>query len=287
MPDLRKRRGLLRKPRRAPKPLAPTGVQLRYRAFLQALVARAHALVKARLYPRLPELLGEHADAHADAHPRSVNRVLQQITEAFDRAYPQRRLERMARDIAGQTSEHQRGQLQRQLKAALGVDLETIADTGVGSATRLFIAQNVALVRTVPRDYFADVEAQVLEALRTGQRHEQLAETLEERLGVAEDRAALIARDQVLSFQADLNRLRQESLGITRYRWRTGNDERVREKHAERDFDTGDPPGQIFDWDDGPGDPTDPGDGQNPGDGINCRCWGEGVLEDVLPGADE
>lgn len=282
--DLRKHKKLPARTRRVPKALMPSGIQVRYRAFLVAIVARAHGLVRERLYPRLGDLLGEgdRADAHTDATPRSVNRVMQAVTEAFDRAYPQRRLEKMAEQIAAQTSKHQKAELQKQIKSALGVDLRTAADKGIGTLTRQFVAENVALIKTIPRAYFADVESHVLDAMRAGERHETLAATLEDRLGVAEDRAALIARDQVLSFQADLNQTRQKGLGIERFKWRCSNDERVREAHAERDFETGDPPGQIFEWDEGPGDASDPGDGEFPGDGINCRCYADPVVDDLL-----
>lgn len=277
MPNLRRLRSKFTRARRVPRALQPRGIELRYRALLQELVDRAHAIVKARLYPLLPSLLGEgKADSvHADAKPRSVNRVMQAVTEAFDRAYPQRRLERMAEQIAKQTSAHQKEQLFKQIKGALGVELSTIADTGVGTAVAQFVAENVALIKTVPRDYFTEIESRVLEAARAGTRHETLAAELEERLGVTESRAALIARDQVLSFQSDLNRIRQEGLGVTRYTWRTGNDERVREAHAERE-------GMVCDWAEGPGDASDPGDGEHPGDGINCRCSAEPYVEDLL-----
>ena len=67
-----------------------------------------------------------------------------------------------------------------------------------------------------------------------------------------------------------MTQARQMKLGIERYRWRTAGDTRVRTEHAMRE-------GQIFSWD------RPPPDG-HPGQPINCRCYAEPVIEDVLKG---
>jgi SPP1 gp7 family putative phage head morphogenesis protein len=261
---------------RRARPVQPTGIQLTYYAELRAILRYARELVRARVYPRLAGWRDPmHGDAgeRVDAPPRGVNRVLQQIAEAVARKYPLARLERLVGKIAAATGTHQRSQLQRQLE---GIDLGKIVDRGLKPQVQHFVAENVALIRTLPADYFQDVEREVLRGVRAGDRASEIQAALEERADVAQNRAALIARDQVLSFQADLNRTRQENLGVSEYIWRATPDERTRPEHAERD-------GQTFSWDDPPGDPNDEHTGGHPGEAINCRCNAEPIIpEDLL-----
>lgn len=258
---------------RLPRPVTPIAVQARYYAGLRAMLALARALLLRRVLPRLEALAGRARTDAAQAPGKRINTLVDQSAEAFWRRYPQRRMERLAQSVAQAASEHQRQQLLRQASAALSAPLAKVVDRGLRPRVGQFVAENVALIKSVPQRLFDEVEKELLAGLRDGQRHEQLARTLEDRLGVAESRAKLIARDQVLKFSGDLNRVRQEAMGVSQFIWRTSGDQRVREAHAERD-------GQVYSWADPPGDAADPGDGAFPGDGILCRCWAEPVFEE-------
>lgn len=69
------------------------------------------------------------------------------------------------------------------------------------------------------------------------------------------------------AFAGLINQLRQQDLGIERYIWRSQDDAKVRDSHA--DFDD-----QVFRWDLPPA-------GGHPGQAHNCRC----VAEPVAPGS--
>jgi len=272
MPNLRSMR--LARARRVPRPLAPSAVQLAYFAELRAILEVARELVKERLGERLPDLVAsQRTDAaeRADAgNPtRRVNRIMDRVSDAFYRRFPHERLARLAERMADRASTHQRGQLQRQVKAAVGVDL-ALADRGVRPHVQQFVAENVALIKSVPQMYFDDVEKRVLMGMREGLRHTEIAAQLEERFGVAESRAKLIARDQVNKFTGALNKVRQEQLGIGAYIWRTMNDNRVRSEHEDRE-------GRHFTWD------APPEDG-HPGEPINCRCYAEPDFAGIVEG---
>lgn len=285
MPDLRKLRA--RGPRRRPPRVRqPDGVRLEYYRTLKAILAYAHALVRDRLLVLLPELVAARSDAYpldginggyppsgmrTDANPgRRVNRKVDQISAAFYRRFPHEKLEKLARRVALETDARSRVEVLRQAKALVGVDLPTVAAAGLTDAIRDFSAENVALIKSIPDTYFGDVEKVLTRGLNAGQRAPAIAAELEERLGVAEDRARLIARDQVGKFFSSLNETRHRGLGLNRYVWRTSNDERVRPEHAELN-------GQVFSYDDPP---VVDGEAVNPGDAILCRCWADPVLDD-------
>lgn len=75
------------------------------------------------------------------------------------------------------------------------------------------------------------------------------------------------------AFAGLINQLRQQDLGIERYIWRSQDDAKVRDSHAEYDD-------QVFRW-------GDPPAGGHPGQAHNCRCYAEpvtpGSRNDITP----
>jgi SPP1 gp7 family putative phage head morphogenesis protein len=69
------------------------------------------------------------------------------------------------------------------------------------------------------------------------------------------------------AFAGLINQLRQQDLGIERYIWRSRDDAKVRDSHAEYDD-------QVFRWDESP-------TGGHPGQAHNCRCYAEPVGVDA------
>jgi SPP1 gp7 family putative phage head morphogenesis protein len=129
------------------------------------------------------------------------------------------------------------------------------------------VADNVALIETVPSDYFDRIEEILFEHVQTAERWESLVDKLDEGLAQANNaanyRVELIARDQSSKMAASFNRARSEAVGIYSYTWQTAGDERVRPTHEAND-------GQVFTFAEGA--PIDDGEMGNPGDDINCRC---------------
>jgi SPP1 gp7 family putative phage head morphogenesis protein len=258
--------------RRLPRQIPPNAIIIAYRAALLAMLKDARELVRRLFLPKLPGLLEEakreRGDSlRMDAAGKRAKELAQQLRLSFMDAHPARELEALADRVGRRISSHQKEQLQRQLRAAVGVDV-VAAEPNLAGPIDNFVQENVSLITSIPMRYFDEVEQRTQAAIRTGTRHEDLAEELGERFGVAESRAELIARDQTLSFYARLNETRQKAVGLDGYIWRTAKDERVRPYHAERE-------GERFSWD-------DPPEGGHAGTEVNCRCWAEPDVEALI-----
>ncbi len=70
------------------------------------------------------------------------------------------------------------------------------------------------------------------------------------------------------AFAGLINQLRQQDLGIEQYIWRSQDDAKVRDSHAQYDD-------QVFRWDSPPA-------GGHPGQAYNCRCYAEPIRVDAL-----
>ena len=175
------------------------------------------------------------------------------------------------------TDDFSRLQLDQQLRSAIGVPFSAIEKPHRDKLSDWSVA-NVDQIKTLPDRYFDDIRLRVEDAFTSGMHPSTLADNLADAYDISENNAERIARDQTLTLAANLNEERMTSLGVEEYVWRTVNDGRVRENHAELN-------GQRFRFDDPPmGGGTSEDEPGNPGDGILCRCYADPVLDALIEG---
>lgn len=121
-----------------------------------------------------------------------------------------------------------------------------------------WIRTNAALIKSQPRDVAERIGQIVREMVPAGSRWETIARRLEDEHGIAQRRAALIARDQVGKYNGDCNRLQQRAAGFNHYEWIGVMDNRERPTHVALQH-------SIWSWDNPP--PIG-----HPGEPIQCRC---------------
>lgn len=208
----------------------------------------------------------------------SLEENLRRVSERFDRAiveYEGQRTEaemrRLAEEMGADVEEYNAARNARVFSQLLGVS-PTWNDDAVEARLDGAVRRNTSLITKMPREVSGRIRTDVLEQLRKGRRWEEVIATVREKLGVGAYRGELIARDQIGKVNGDLNRIRQQQMGLVRYTWTTAGDERVRNSHAVKN-------GRVYRWNDPPADTG------HPGDDIQCRCHARGHIEDVIPGA--
>lgn len=120
------------------------------------------------------------------------------------------------------------------------------------------VSENVSLIKSIQEDYHKRVESIILQGVKNGKGSGQIATELKEAVGVSYRRAKFIARDQAGSITGQMTAKRHQQAGITRFKWQTSEDERVRKQHAEFN-------GNVYDY-------SNPPKGLLPGTDYNCRC---------------
>lgn len=186
--------------------------------------------------------------------------------------------------IADDTNKWNRDQQNRIIKESVGVNILS-NDKDMDAAIDLWVRENVRSIASLASNETKRVEQIIIDGFRNGLRHEAVAKGIldtfresADRLTNAakgmsvENKARMLARDQLGKLNAQITRARQSRLGINRYTWRTSRDERVRQTHAALE-------GQVFYWNAADGDVPDVG---HPGVDYNCRCWAEPMLEDLF-----
>lgn len=184
----------------------------------------------ARLGAQFEKAVGKRAGKLADA---LVSRSDRQV------------IERLAAMATAAFSLNLAGFLRRSDKLSMAIDAGAVA--------------NINLITSLPVQYLDRVKSGVMAAVMSGTRWEGVRDDILRFGVVTENRAKLIARDQVSKLNSTINRIRQTELGIVQYKWSTSGDERVRPTHREND-------GKVFDWNDPPAVTG------HPGEDYQCRC---------------
>ena len=257
--------------RKVGRPSTPKAIENTYWRKIREIIQYAHDLVKERVFPQLERI---HAEARsvrgdrADAYSDSVDMLFQLLRAAFALQFSDQYLRNIAQQQAEKLSTFNKQNMTRLLANAIGVEV-FFAEPWLKAEMETFVKMNVDLIKTVPATYFNQIEQAVLRAVQSGTRVEDLKDEIESRFQPAMNHSELIARDQTLKFNGNLNKLRQTELGIDKYIWSTSKDERVR-GNPEGLYPNADPShfeleGTVQSWDD----PPEPG---HPGEDYQCRC---------------
>lgn len=207
-------------------------------------------------------------DASPAAHFRTL---LRQLTTRWGRRF-NRLSQEIAKTFYTRTQGHTDRALLVQLKA-MGFALDFNMTAEMHNASTAIIAENVSLIKSIPQNYFTQIESLVMQSVVRGGDLGTLTQQLTEQYRVTARRAQLIARDQTRKANATLAVIRQRSLGITKGIWQhTGAGQHPRADHVAasgREFDLA--KGCLIS-----------GEYLLPGQKINCGC----IWRPVLPFQD-
>ena len=188
--------------------------------------------------------------------------------------------ERLAENYVRGVSKATKAQAEKVIADAFGVDFASIIDSPlVADALQLEMVNNANLITTIQSDYFG----RIVQAVNDNyQGKKTQGKTLAQRIKalgpISDKRAKLIARDQTSKLTASLTEIRNKSVGLDEYIWRTSQDNRVvgapgnGSKPSRAHGDHFKREGKRYSYD------NPPADG-NPGQPIQCRCYPEPVVD--------
>lgn len=94
-----------------------------------------------------------------------------------------------------------------------------------------WIKSNVSKIQSMPNEYLAQVEDIIRWGYETRQPKVNVYRRLEKLLGLSRSKAVAIGRDQMGTLNYQLTRYEHESAGVSKYKWITKRDDRVRDCH--------------------------------------------------------
>lgn len=263
--------------KRMPKVLPPKNLEREYERQLVGVLESLNKLIQSRIISQIPRWSKEF-ETHRPANIKNddasddIMAAMEDVKLSLSREYTPQEVERLARKVGMSVSDYNAYLLKNGMQRVLGFDV-FFAQPYLKAELTMFSNLNASLIKDMTDNAMARVQKDVMLGFSQGVRAEEIAENISKYIdpldGTVRSRARLIARDQVNKLNGQLTELRQSELGITRYVWRTVGDERVRDSHAKND-------GKIFSWSDPPSETG------NPGEDVQCRCYAEPVISDLL-----
>ena len=134
-------------------------------------------------------------------------------------------------------------------------------------------AENLELyVRNFAEDQILEMRKTITDNTMAGYRAEGVAKKIQKEYGVSKRKAKFLARQETALLTSKFQKERFKDIGVTRYRWSTSGDERVRGDHKELN-------GKIFSWDSPPVTDRRTGKRNHPSEDFGCRCIAIPVLD--------
>jgi len=149
--------------------------------------------------------------------------------------------------LAGMTKNASLREWKAAVHETLGIDLTEDYYRGefYSDAIQRWIAQNTAKIKDSDSKTLDSVRTAILNGYMNGRPIKEITASIQDECKFSEKRAALIAKDQISSLNAEITKLQQQDAGVRRYKWSSSRDSRVRDCHRELN-------GKIFSWDEPP-----------------------------------
>lgn len=134
------------------------------------------------------------------------------------------------------------------------------------------VTNNVSLIRSIPEQYFLEIEGAVMRSITTGNGLQDLIPFINHRKTITMKRVNLIALDQTKKITVALNKQRSVESGLTKFEWvHSSASKEPRKLHLGYN-------GKTFSYDDLPIIDEKTGERGMPGQAINCKCIAVPIL---------
>jgi SPP1 gp7 family putative phage head morphogenesis protein len=254
----------------------PVAVQVRYDAALQKLVREmvAETEREVRALFQSPTAVASHVATDASISSQSrilMNALHERFSLLFARA-ARGLSERMVDDVQRNSATGLKRSL-RDIAGNISIKTDVLKSGPVAEMVKASIAENVALIKTLPEAYLGKVSTAVMRSITSGNGLQDLVPFFTKQKGITERHARNMAYDQTRKATNGINRGRMQGVGIKRFEWvHTGGGQAPRQDHIDMS-------GNVYSFDDLPVIDARTGERGIPGQAPNCRCIMRPVLD--------
>jgi SPP1 gp7 family putative phage head morphogenesis protein len=239
-----------------------------YAVFMTRLVKEMHAIYMAEYRAAVERFAAQYqgdssrADGPLDSILAALEKAKQKAAALFSPSKIRQGVSRWANNL----NLFNRGNISDQFKAAKRVD-PTEKESWLKDFMTASVEENVGYITTIPLSYHDQIVGVIMKGVKEGWSNKAMAEAIQNVYAVSDRRARFIARDQTGSINGQLTARRHQAGGVTRFFWRTSEDERVRAEHAafaDKEYTYADGAGSRH---------------LLPGRDYNCRCTGDPIFD--------
>ncbi|WP_238392801.1 phage minor head protein [Buttiauxella sp. 3AFRM03] len=208
------------------------GNMIWYQHQMMELVRQMQVDVKSSVLPII-----EDNPMAMDANPvKLVRHALQRLAEKWITRFVEESLPIAAKFTAKTTAAADRSLLASARKDSMTINMQWTP--AMLEKQEAIISENVALIRSIPTQYFTEVESMVFRSMAKGGDRKALSDEIEasfgKRFGITRRRAEFIAKDQTRKATSALSAARQQAAGIREGEWvHSGGGNQPRHSHVK------------------------------------------------------
>lgn len=259
-----------------------TGTQLNSEQSIALLYMRKLNVLKRELTNAvseeiIPLLQARQQEYALDSLSYDIGAIFEKLYQKFTGAAVLSFAQTTAENMVGEINQSSKRKVGRSIKKLFGTDLTNVIESeNLQDFIDTSIRNHVQLIKTLPTEYFKQIETIVNQGLVSGTRFNDIKKQI---IGIDKSansklagRIKTIAMDQTQTVTQQINLRRTAALGVTKGVYRTSKDRRVRKCHAELE-------GQEFELTKGAWSKTCQKYIQPGITDINCRCSFSPVIE--------
>jgi SPP1 gp7 family putative phage head morphogenesis protein len=215
----------------------PKYEEIEYKVALLKYVYFIEKQIKQIVYPVLNTLSKRQDDIRRDDFSDDIEEALNRVKNLVNVEVTilNSALIKRARDVTRFTTR----QVINSLKGLIAVQVEPLGvdifnshlNPTLNELTNSWAITNSRLIKSIPETMLNDVSIVIQTGYRAGSSMTYIKNQITDKFNIAENRARLIARDQIGKLHSNIIKDEHLRLGITQYRWLTSQDERVRPSH--------------------------------------------------------
>ena len=169
-----------------------------------------------------------------------AERIMKQLTDKFTALFSDKSLE-LSQKMVKKADRASKTALQKNLEKLTGkITLSKEIPPALKQITKSTIAENVALIKSIPEQYFKNVTGAVMRSISTGGGVDTLLKYVKKNYDISDARAKNIALDQTRKAYNSINKQRMVDVGYRKFMWlHSGGGLEPRKSHIAMD-------GKIF-----------------------------------------
>jgi len=175
------------------------------------------------------------ADAQTGNYAKVYLRLAKKVQRKLLRQFDDKRIEELTDRILNKVNKRNREELYKKVEKRIGLSTKEL--TATEGLTFQINALTLETAQWVKKLRDETLEMYTANSLRAMSHGESLSDIMEQFEGLAEKRrnhAKFTARNQIANFNSVATKIRSQNLGLTRAKWITSRDERVRRCHQVR-----------------------------------------------------
>lgn len=252
------------------------GDRIEYEKALRTLVAKMAKATKAQLEKFFNSGTADDYFESRAAMDESISggaeRILKQLTDRFTSLFDEKSLE-LSKKMVKKADSTSKTALKKNLEKLTGkITLSKEIPPAMKQITKSVVSENVALIKSIPEQYFKNITGAVMRSISTGGGVDSLFKYVNKNYEMSDARAKNLALDQTRKAYNSINKQRMVDVGYKKFMWaHSGGGLKPRKSHMAMD-------GKVFSFNKLPvinkeqvakGDAPETG---IPGQAINCGC---------------